>query len=802
MRRGIRGISTRSTRRPPNPRRFAPKGRGRGTRVQSVHGRELVDEFAWLEDPNDPGVRQYLKAENEYLDSVIESKSSVRRELLDELIQIAEATSASGPASDDAASAGSLVGGYRYYSEFPSDGEGDFPRYMRRREGAMGGMKGPAECVIDQNELAESYPYTCIEEAKASADGRYVAFTMDVRGDEVSSLFLVDMTGVKAGTGPPQPKQWSAEAGSFEWFDKKSVLYTVPDDSGRPASVQILHVDQVGRVDAANEKEIEAKKALYYEKDARFYVDVQSTKDHSFILITSTSKTSSEVWLVETGSGNDMRPRLVLPRREGHVYFVESANDYLYTVTNGEGAENFEVRRIHKQSVCAADRDPVEGRGDAISTRDWELVVQHDPSVSIEEMDIFGNHLVLFQRANGCPGVRVVQHEPLLDPEAQGAARFASWVAGLPGDGVGCLSPLLNLNYNADEFTFEFSSPLSPNVECSVQLNRRTAEDEKQVAGVAAGAVVSIVSRGSGNSGEEVQLRDELAAKYVIEEESVSSSVDGEAIPVTVVRPRGAVRSGPVLLFGYGAYGQNLDVEWNPEFIPLLRRGWTLAYAHVRGGLERGRWWHRAGTLASKPTSIADFNDVAADLVESGLARRGDIAVHTSSAGGLLAAAAANTRPDLYSCLILRVPFLDPLTAMLDPDMPLTQHDYDEWGDPLSDPEAHAVISGYSPYQNIAKGVKGEHKGEAGPGPTFPHVLLSCGLKDSRVAYWQVAKYLARLRTMVDAGANEGSSGIYAMRASFGSGHYGEGGRLGRMEEAADEITFLLAATGGIADSS
>jgi oligopeptidase B len=247
---------------------------------------------------------------------------------------------------------------------------------------------------------------------------------------------------------------------------------------------------------------------------------------------------------------------------------------------------------------------------------------------------------------------------------------------------------------------------------------------------------------------------------------------DGVQIPVSVVSRRDTIWPAPCVLYGYGAYETSLDPGFSVARLSLLDRGVVVAYAHVRGGGELGRAWYMQGRLAAKPTTFADFVAVGRHLVSAGVAAEGRLAARGASAGGLTVGAAINLAPDLFCAAQVGVGFLDPLTAMLAEDLPLTITERDEWGDPVADPEAFATIAGYSPYGNIGTG-------------SYPDILATAALHDQRVSASEPAKWVAALRARPDA------SGQVLLRVELG-GHQGATGRYQAWRDEGYELAWLL----------
>jgi oligopeptidase B len=259
----------------------------------------------------------------------------------------------------------------------------------------------------------------------------------------------------------------------------------------------------------------------------------------------------------------------------------------------------------------------------------------------------------------------------------------------------------------------------------------------------------------------------------------MATAADGVEVPITIVYPKDfpPEGGGPVLLYGYGAYGHGMDPAFAPSRLSLLDRGIAFAYAHVRGGDEMGYPWYREGKLSAKPNSFSDFIACAEHLVRQGYTQPGRIAIKGGSAGGMLMGAVANLRPDLWGCVIAEVPFVDVLNTMLDATLPLTPIEWPEWGNPLEERAALDLLLSYSPYDNLKQ-------------QAYPPMLVTAGISDPRVTYWEPAKYVARLR------AAKTDRNPLLLKTNMASGHFGQSGRYDALRELAEQYAFLFACLG------
>jgi oligopeptidase B len=419
---------------------------------------------------------------------------------------------------------------------------------------------------------------------------------------------------------------------------------------------------------------------------------------------------------------------LFMPRQRGHEYSIDHFGGHFYIRTN-DGAENFRLMRA-----------PV-GR---TAREHWEEVLPHRDDVLLQNFEIFRDHLVVSERRNGLPRLRI-----------------------RPWTGSG-------------EHYIEFEEPsylayISTNREFDTRLLR--------FGYTSLTTPTSIYDYDMQSRERELLKRDEVLGGYdpadYRTERLEATARDGTRVPVSLVYRREQRRDGPqpLLLYGYGAYGASTEPTFSSIRLSLLDRGFIYAIAHVRGGQELGRRWYDDGKLLKKQNTFTDFIDVAEHLVARHYTSPGHLYAQGGSAGGLLMGAVINIRPDLFHGVIAAVPFVDVVTTMLDASIPLTTGEYDEWGNP-NDPTYYKYMLSYSPYDNVTA-------------QQYPHLLVTSGLHDSQVQFWEPTKWVARLRAR-----REGDSRLL-LRTNMEAGHGGASGRYRRWREIAFEYAFLLDLAGG-----
>ena len=465
-----------------------------------------------------------------------------------------------------------------------------------------------------------------------------------------------------------------------------------------------------------------ADELVYEEPDEEFSVSVGRTKSRDFVFITAYQTLSTEYRYVPATEPM-AEFRVILPREPNHEYSMEHFGDHFYFRTN-DGAPNF---RLTRAPVAAPSR------------AGWEEVVAHRDDVLLEGFEIFRDHLVIEERENGLVRLRVMPWSG----EGEHYIKFddPAWMAFTTS----------NLEFDTSIVRFGYTSMTTPfsTYDYDMGTRARTLLKRTEVVG------------------------DFDPADYR-SERLWATARDGRKVPVSLVYRTGFEGDGsaPLLLYGYGSYGSSMDATFSSARLSLLDRGFVYAIAHVRGGEELGRWWYEEGKLMNKMNTFTDFIDVAEFLVAEGYADPARLFAMGGSAGGLLMGAVVNLRPELWRGIVAAVPFVDVVTTMLDETIPLTTSEYDEWGDP-NDPEYFDYMLSYSPYDNVGRGA-------------YPNLLVTTGLHDSQVQYWEPAKWVARLRAVKTDGNR-----LY-LHTNMDAGHGGASGRFRRNREIALEYAFLL----------
>ena len=465
---------------------------------------------------------------------------------------------------------------------------------------------------------------------------------------------------------------------------------------------------------------------VHFEPDDAFFLEIHRTRSRRHLVLELASHSTSEARYLSADEPAG-ELRVVEPRRQGIEYAITHHGDRFYIVTNAD-APNFRL-------VSA----PVESPG-----RDhWTAVLPYRPHIKLDAAEAFARHLVLWEREDGLRRLRVLE-----------LATGAEHLVAFP-EPVYAVRPNDNPEFDTSVFRFGYTSLVTPGSVVDYDMAARTWTVRKQT---------------------EV-LGGYDPSRYG-SERLFATAPDGARVPVSLVYRLPLERDGarPLLLQGYGSYGYSFDPGFSSNALSLLDRGWIVAIAHIRGGEEMGRSWYEAGKLLNKRNTFTDFIAAAEHLVEAGYTSPARLAINGGSAGGLLMGTVTNLRPDLFQAVVAEVPFVDVVNTMLDASLPLTVIEYDEWGNP-NDPTYYQYIRSYSPYDNIAP-------------KDYPHILVTAGLNDPRVAYWEPAKWTARLR------ARKTDRNRLLLRINMGAGHGGASGRYDHLREVAFKYAFLLDVVG------
>ena len=681
------------------------------------HGRTAVDDYAWLCDVTraDADVIAHLEAENRYVDEVLGHTDELQRTLFEEIKGRVQETDLSVP---------SHRRGHWYYAR-TIEGQ-QYPQYCRvvaapeivdPPDPDDDAIKASEQVMLDVNVEAGDDDYFALGVLDLCDATQVLAWASDRNGSEQYRLRFRDLT---TGTdlddvveGVYYGSAWSADGRHF--------FYTRPDGSMRPHEVWRHTLGTSADDDVL----------VHREDDERFFCDVSNTKDRAYVLVEMGSKITSEI-RVASAHDVDAGFTVLVPRRQGIEASVEHANGAFFVLTN-DGALDFRIVTIADEAIGT---DPSA----------WIDAVPHTPGVRIEDVDVLRDHLLVSERTEATTRLRVRRL-------STGDEFFVDGRGGALPEEVSTVAAGANDDMDWPQLRFTYSSLVTPATVIDLDLD----SDERHVRKV------------------QPVLGGYDPADYV-SRRLWATADDGVRVPISLVHRRDRSGPGPVLLYGYGSYEISIDPGFSSARLSLLDRGWAFAIAHVRGGGEMGRRWYEDGKLAAKTNTFDDLIAAGRELVADGVARPDAIAIRGGSAGGLLVGAALNRAPDLWAAVVGEVPFVDALNTILDPSLPLTVIEWEEWGNPVESAEIFDVMAAYSPYENI-------------PAVALPPVLATGGLHDPRVGYWEPAKWVARLRDV--AGAIPGS-GPFLCKTELGAGHGGPSGRYDAWKDEALVFAFLL----------
>lgn len=464
---------------------------------------------------------------------------------------------------------------------------------------------------------------------------------------------------------------------------------------------------------------------IFHEQDETFDVNVFKTKSLEYIFISSSSSVSDEMRFIPSG---DVFAdwQIIQPRTEDLEYSVEHYKDEFYIITNADDATNF---KIVKTKVS----DP--------GIEFWEDIVPHRPETLLEGFEIFRDFFVLEERTEGLLYIKIIENET-------GNSHYLEFNEPTYTAYIG-----LNLEFKTEKLVYGYTSLTHPNAVLQYDMRNRTTE------------ILKVHEVLGGNFSKENYISERIWAP----------SRDGEnEIPISLVYHKTTQKSAdtPLLLYGYGSYGHTVDAAFSNVRLSLLDRGFTYAIAHVRGGEYLGREWYEEGKMLSKKNTFYDFIDAAKFLISENYTSEKHLYAMGGSAGGLLVGAVVNEEPQLFNGVVAQVPFVDVVTTMLDDSIPLTTGEYDEWGNPHEEEYYHYMKS-YSPYDNIKA-------------TDYPNMLITTGLHDSQVQYWEPAKWTAKLREM------KTDDNLLLLKTDMSAGHGGASGRFESLKEDALEYAFIL----------
>lgn len=667
--------------------------------IRELHADTVTDNYYWLNDyfkkgPDSTAVIAYLKAENDYLDTMLADTKSFRDSLFNEMKSRIKEKDESVPF---------FKNGYFYYTRTEEGNQ--YYKYCRKK----GSLDAIEEILLDVDEMAKGHSYYAVAGMNVSDDNQWMVFGIDTVSRRQYTLRIKNLL-----TGEILPDAIPGTSSNAVWAaDNETLFYTLNNQ-------QTLLTEKIMRhkVGSAVNEDV----TVYHETDPSNYIGVRRSKSGKFIFVVSKATLSSETRFIPAAAP-ETNPKTFQPRMKNVLYSVFDQGDFFYVLTNLD-ARNFRLMQCDYRETSADS---------------WKEKIPHRPEVLLEDLDEFKDFIVLEERKNGLTQLRVL-------PNATGNEYYIAfeepdYTAGLA----------LNPEFNTEILRYNYTSLTTPASVYDYNMIQKTKALKK---------------------------RQEVSGGYnpndYTAERVYATAKDGSRIPISIVYKKGFLKNGmsPLLLYAYGSYGYSVDPSFSSNRLSLLNRGFVFAIAHIRGGQELGRQWYEDGKMMKKKNTFTDFIDCGEFLVKEKYTSPSHLYAQGGSAGGLLMGAVINMSPQLWNGVIAEVPFVDVVNTMLDASIPLTTNEYDEWGNP-ADKEAYNYMKSYSPYENI------EAK-------EYPNLLVTTGLHDSQVQYFEPAKWVAKLRA-VKKGNN-----IVLLETNMDYGHGGASGRFDYLKEIALEYAFLF----------
>ena len=565
------------------------------------------------------------------------------------------------------------------------------------------------EILLDVNKEAEGKEFYNVAGLNISPDENLLLYGEDLNGRREYTLRIKNLKN----NSLLEDEIVKASPSAIWSNDSEYIIYAKKDDETLIQNQIYLH--KLG----TNQDE---DKLIYKESDNEFNIWLSESRTKKYIYVYIEKTNSSEVWLMD--KSDPLKPlELVLKRSEGHLYSVEDGGDYFYALSNHNDAKNFKVMRFKGTDFNDIDK--------------WQNVLDDRETHYIEDMLTFTNHIVIQSRFDGIPIIEI------LDINSNKLSEIKM------NDEVYDLGLAYNNDFNSSFFRYSYSS-----LKTTPQIYKYDLYDNEN----------KVVWK--------KQVNNFLDTNYEVKRIKTLAR-DKTEVPVSIVYKKGVdLETAPLLIYGYGSYGINMDSGFRSSITPLLNRGFIFAIAQIRGGADMGRYWYEDGRMMKKNNTFFDFIDATKFLIENGIGNPEKLFATGGSAGGLLMGAVINYEPELYKGIVSAVPFVDVLTTMSDESIPLTTFEYDEWGNPENKDE-YMYMKTYSPYDNIYKA-------------NYPSVLVTTSLFDSQVQYFEPAKYVPKLRE------NSTSGNPIFLSINLVGGHGGKSGRLESLKEIARDYSFIL----------
>ncbi|MBC7519212.1 MAG: S9 family peptidase [Microbacteriaceae bacterium] len=741
----------------PAPKGFAPVAK-REPRPRTHHGHTFIDDYEWLREKSNPEVIAHLEAENAWTATQTAHLTGLAQDVFEEIKTRTQETDLSVPVRRGAFwyYTRTVQGeSYGVYCRAPISGPDDWTPPVVEQTGvasqtdtAGSDTMAAEEVLLDANAEATGHEFFSLGSFDISTDGTRLLWAVDVTGEE---RYTLRTRVIATGEINPLDEVANTAGGALFSLNGDYIFYTTVDDSWRPDTVWRHAVGTAASDDVT----------VFTEPDDRFWVGVGRTRSRKYLVIELGSKVTSEIHLLDADDPTG-ELRVVWPRVEGVEYDLEHAvvrGEDRLLITHNDGAENFCV-----ESVAA--RDP---RGERTT------VVAPSAERRIDGVDAFAHHLVISYRRE------VLTRLGVIALESDGTDDDTDTDTDTDDDTTTHIATATDYG---ELHEVEFNETLY-DIALSNTPEWYTPSLRLSFASFVTPATVldyDLVSQTTTVLKRQPVLGGYLSEHYEQARDWVVAS-DGARIPISLVWRKDARTSGapaPTLLYGYGSYEASMDPSFSIARLSLLDRGVLYVIAHVRGGGELGRAWYDSGKMLAKRNTFTDFVAVAQHLIDTGQTTPPQLVAEGRSAGGLLVGAAVNLAPQLFGGILAGVPFVDALTSILDPDLPLTVIEWDEWGDPLHDAAVYEYMRGYSPYENVRTDA------------AYPPILAVTSLNDTRVLYVEPAKWAARLRTV---------GAPVLLKTEMTAGHGGASGRYAAWRERSTEYAWVLATAGAVPPS-
>jgi len=672
--------------------------------VRIMFGDTVPDPYYWMYDyfgkgPDSTKVVGYLKAENDYLDTMMSGTKKLQENLFTEMKNRIKEKDESVPV---------FKNGYYYYTR-TEDGK-QYYKFCRKK----GSIDAKEEILLDIDEMAKNHPYYAATGFEVSEDNKLLAFGIDTVSRR---QYIIHIKNIE--TGEILPDVVANTEGDPCWAsDNKTIFYTAKN----PVTLLSEKIKRHALGTDANKDVL-----VYEEKDKSNYIGISKSKNNKYIYITSQATMSAELRFIDAAKPTEAF-KIFAPRMKDVLYDIVVLEDKFLIRTNKDGAKNFKIME------CPLDKT---------SADNWKDYIPHRTDVLVQNVEEFKNFIVINERKNGLVQLRIKNL-------ANGNEHYIDFGEAAYSANIGA-----NAEYNSAMLRYNYTSLTTPQSVYDYDMVTKKKELKKQ---------------------QEV-IGGYNLADYVTER-LYATAKDGTKIPISLVYKKGFKKdsNAPLLLYAYGSYGSSTDASFSSTRLTLLNRGFVYAIAHIRGGQEMGRQWYEDGKLMKKKNTFTDFIDCGEFLIKEKYTSKEHLYAQGGSAGGLLMGAVVNMAPNLWHGVIAQVPFVDVVNTMLDESIPLTTNEFDEWGNPKNK-DAYFYMKSYAPYENVEK-------------KNYPNLLVTTGLHDSQVQYFEPSKWVAKLR------ATKTDNNILLLHTNMNFGHGGASGRFDYLKDIALNYAFLFALEG------